>query len=112
MPFAIPAAVEAVARASSDVYDINKTIFRQGVGKVPHRFLVARGNVVEPIALPPYGATFHLASKIETRGGNRAVAHQYELPEERASALAGKVLHPVAAAHADDHASVRHRHVA
>ena len=58
-------AVEGVVCAASYVDGVDESVFSQCVGKTPERLLMASCDIKEPFAYSAYGATLHLAMKME-----------------------------------------------
>ena len=84
-------AVEGVVCAASYVDGVDESVFSQCVGKAPKRLLMAGCDVKEPLAYSAYGATLHLAMKMELRR-KFASAHEHKLAEETAAVVSNIVL--------------------
>ena len=107
--------IEGIVVASSNVDGIGETIFTQGIGKVPERFRMARGNVVQAVngavvplsrrfLQPPDGPALHLSVQPELMGDD-TVAYEDELSEEAAVVGLHEVFHFLTARNANDRAT-------
>ena len=84
---ALDIAIEGIITTARNVDGVNKSIFTKGIGKTPHRLLVARRDVIQSVAHSAYSATLNLAMQIKSRR-ELPIAYEHKLAEVTAHWLA------------------------
>ena len=108
---AICCTIEAIIGTAGNVYGINKTIFAQGIGKVPHGFLSLALYIEEIFAHACQCPALHLAMEIEA-SGQYAIGNKDELAEEAAFLLYSVVLDLFVPCNTDDDVVICHGTIA
>ena len=103
-------AVKSIIFTSCDVDGIRETILTQGIGKTPHRFLIARGDEVQAVAHASQRTAFHLAMQMEA-WGEFAITDEHKLAEETTALLYHIILHRFTTRDTDDVHAIRHSHI-
>ena len=110
VPHSFAVAIVGIIITARNVNGIYETIFAKCVGKAPHSFFVACGDIVQPVGNPAYGTTFHFAMQMKS-GRKLAIADEYKLTEITAAHLHGIILYILMAREANHIIAVCHCHI-